>query len=94
MALYDENPDAFEYNNVNALEKGKTLAVPSVERLAQESAIGAAKRFDAHMKAPKKNFPRIPRPVTEQVDQKSESKQVLKQNTSGVISSLFDNSRN
>ena len=23
MALYDENPDAFEYNNVNALEKVK-----------------------------------------------------------------------
>ena len=57
MALYDENPDAFEYNNVNALEKGRTLAVPSVERLAQESAIGAAKRFDAHMKAPKKTSP-------------------------------------
>ena len=91
MALYDENPDAFEYNNVNALEKDKTLVVPSIERLAQESAIDAAKRFDAHMKAPKKNFPRIPRPVTEQVDQKSESKQVLKQNTSGVISSSFDN---
>ena len=90
MALYDGNPDAFEYNNVNALEKDKTLAVPSIERLAQESAIDAAKRFDAHMKAPKKNFPRIPRPVTEQVDQKSESKQVLKQNTSGVISSLSD----
>lgn len=56
MAIYDENPDAFEYNNVNALEKGKTLDVPSVERMGQESAITAKQRFDAHMKAPKKDF--------------------------------------
>ena len=74
MALYDENPDTFEYNNVNALEKGKTLVVPSVERLAQESAIDAAKRFDAHMKAPTKNFPRTPRPATELVNKKSKPK--------------------
>ena len=90
MALYDENPDAFEYNNVNALEKGKTLAVPSVERLAQESAIGAAKRFDAHMKAPKKNFPRTPRPASEPVDQKAEPRLKVMQNTPDQAPSVSD----
>jgi FimV-like protein len=61
MALYDENPSAFEYNNVNALEKGKILNVPSVARMGQESALAAKQRFDAHMKAPKKDFPRTTR---------------------------------
>ena len=61
MALYDENPSAFEYNNVNALEKGKTLNVPTVARMGQESALAAKQRFDAHMKAPKKDFPRTTR---------------------------------
>ena len=37
MALYDENPDAFEYNNVNALEEGKTLTVPDMIRMGRES---------------------------------------------------------
>ncbi len=58
MALYDENPGAFEYNNANALEKGHTSPVPSVERMGQESAVAAKRRFDAHMEAPKKDFPR------------------------------------
>ena len=58
MALYDENPGAFEYNNVNALEKGKTLVIPSQARMEQESALNAKQRFDAHMKAPKQDFPR------------------------------------
>ena len=86
MALYDENPDAFEYNNVNALEKGKTLAVPSVERLAQESAIGAAKRFDAHMKAPKKSFPLTPRPASEPVDKKVERRLIETQDQAASVS--------
>ena len=90
MALYDENPDAFEYNNVNALEKGKTLAVPSVERLAQESAIDATKRFDAHMKAPKKNFPRTPRPASEPVDEKAEPRLIVMQNTPDQAPSVSD----
>ena len=61
MALYDENPDAFEYNNVNALEEGKTLTVPNMVRLGQESRITAKQRFDEHMRAPKKDFPRTTR---------------------------------
>ncbi len=61
MALYDENPDAFEYNNVNALEKGKTLTVPNMVRLGQESRITAKQRFDEHMRAPKKDFSRTTR---------------------------------
>ncbi len=58
MALYDENPDAFEYNNVNALEEGKTLTVPDMVRMGQESPITAKQRFDEHMRAPKEDFPR------------------------------------
>ena len=58
MALYDENSDAFEYNNVNALEEGKTLTVPDVVRMGRESPAIAKQRFDEHMKAPKKDFPR------------------------------------
>jgi len=88
MALYDENPDTFEYNNVNALEKGKTLFVPSIERLARESAIDAAKRFDAHMKAPKKNFPRTPRTATKLIDQKLKPRLTSKQNTPDLIPSV------
>ena len=61
MALYDENSDAFEYNNVNALEEGKTLTVPDVVRMGQESSAIAKQRFDEHMKAPKKDFPRTTR---------------------------------
>ena len=61
MALYDENSDAFEYNNVNALEEGKTLTVPDVVRMGQESPAIAKQRFDEHMKAPKKDFPRTTR---------------------------------
>ena len=61
MALYDENPDAFEYNNVNALEEGKTLTVPNMVRLGQESPITAKQRFDEHMRAPKEDFPRTTR---------------------------------
>jgi FimV-like protein len=61
MALYDENPDAFEYNNVNALEQGKTLTVPDMVRMGQESSITAKQRFDEHMRAPKKDFPRTTR---------------------------------
>ena len=62
MALYDENPDAFEYNNVNALEEGKTLTVPDMIRMGRESPITAKQRFDEHMKAPKRDFPRTIRP--------------------------------
>ncbi len=58
MALYDENPQAFEYDNINALEKDKILNVPSRERLGRDSALTAKQRFDAHMKDPKNNFPR------------------------------------
>ncbi|MDB2618904.1 hypothetical protein N9Y18_01495 [Litoricolaceae bacterium] len=58
MALYDENPGAFEYNNVNALAKGKTLVIPSQARMEKESVLTAKRRFEAHMKAPKKDFPR------------------------------------
>ncbi len=61
MALYDENPDAFEYNNVNALEEGKTLTVPDMVRIGQESPITAKQRFDEHMRAPKEDFPRTTR---------------------------------
>ena len=61
MALYDANPDAFEYNNVNALEEGKTLTVPEMVRMGQESPITAKRRFDAHMRAPAKDFPRTTR---------------------------------
>ena len=61
MALYDGNSDAFEYNNVNALEEGKTLTVPDVVRMGQESPAIAKQRFDEHMKAPKKDFPRTTR---------------------------------
>ena len=61
MALYDENPDAFEYNNVNALEEGKTLTVPDMVRMGQESPITAKQRFDEHMRAPKEDFPRTTR---------------------------------
>ncbi len=61
MALYDENLDAFEYNNVNALEEGKTLTVPNVVRMGQEPSAIARQRFDEHMKAPKKDFPRATR---------------------------------
>ena len=61
MALYDENSDAFEYNNVNALEEGKTLTVPDVVRMGRESPAIAKQRFDEHMKAPKKDFPRTTR---------------------------------
>ncbi|MBU25593.1 MAG: hypothetical protein CMD99_06135 [Gammaproteobacteria bacterium] len=86
MAVYDENPDAFEYNNVNALEKGKILVVPSVERLAKESASDAAKRFNAHMKAPKKKFPRTPRSVSEPIDQEDGLRLILKQPAPDTIS--------
>ena len=61
MALYDDNPDAFEYNNVNALEEGKTLTVPDMVRMGKESPIAAKQRFDEHMKAPKRAFPRTTR---------------------------------
>ena len=68
MALYDANPDAFEYNNVNALAKGKTLVIPSQARMEKESVLTAKRRFEAHMKAPKKDFPRttpvVPRVLT------------------------------
>ena len=65
MALYDENPGAFEYNNVNALEKGQTLVIPSQARMEQESALNAKQRFDAHMKAPKQDFQRTTPTISE-----------------------------
>lgn len=58
MALYDENPDVFEFSNINALEKGKILLVPSARRIRQDAPLEAKRRFDAHMNAPKAIFPR------------------------------------
>ena len=58
MALYDENPDAFKFNNINALEKGQILVVPSARRMRQDAPVEAKKRFDAHMNAPEAIFPR------------------------------------
>ena len=58
MALYDENPDVFEFNNINALEKGKILLVPSARRISQDAPLEAKRRFDAHMNAPKATFRR------------------------------------
>ena len=60
MALYDENPDVFEFSNINALEKGKILLVPSARRIRQDAPLEAKRRFDAHMNAPKAIFPRKP----------------------------------
>lgn len=56
VSLYETNPDAFEYGNVNALEKGTTLQVPSTERMLQTTAVDAKQVFDAHMREPKRDF--------------------------------------
>ena len=79
MALYDENSDAFEYNNVNALEEGKTLTVPDVVRMGQETPTTAKQRFDEHMKAPKKDFPRTTRiqsPAVVRISERADDKSV------------------
>lgn len=76
MALYDENPDAFEYNNINALAKGKTLRVPNSKRMLRESPVESKKRFDAHMKTPKADFSRKLKgegPLSEQNNQEIKS---------------------
>jgi FimV-like protein len=59
MALYDTNPDAFEFENVNALERGAQLRVPPQPVMEIESPAAAKARFDAHMSAPTANFPRL-----------------------------------
>ena len=59
MALYDTNPDAFEFDNVNALERGAQLRVPSVSVMRLESPVDAKTRFDTHMAAPTGSFPRL-----------------------------------
>ena len=59
MALYDTNPDAFEFDNVNALERGAQLRVPSVSVMRLESPVDAKNRFDTHMAAPTGSFPRL-----------------------------------
>jgi FimV-like protein len=56
LSLYETNPAAFEYGNVNALEKGKILQVPSLERMLLTSAMDAKRVFDAHMREPKRDF--------------------------------------
>lgn len=56
LSLYETNPEAFEYGNVNALEKGKVLQVPVLERMVQTSAVDAKRLFDAHMREPKRDF--------------------------------------
>lgn len=56
LSLYETNPGAFEYGNVNALEKGKILQVPVLERMVQTSAVDAKRLFDAHMREPKRDF--------------------------------------
>lgn len=59
MALYDTNPEAFEFDNINALERGAQLRVPPVSVMGLESARDAKTRFDVHMAAPTTNFPRL-----------------------------------
>jgi len=81
MALYDTNPDAFEFDNVNALERGAQLRVPSVSVMRLESPVDAKNRFDTHMAAPTGSFPRLasrvngsepaPAPVTELANESS-----------------------
>jgi len=56
MALYAENPDAFEYGNVNALEKDRMLTIPSAVRMAAIEPRGAERDFKAHMAEPKRDF--------------------------------------
>ena len=63
MALYDTNAQAFEFDNVNALERGSTLRVPTLEVMALETATESKARFDQHMQSPKANFPRSSRRV-------------------------------
>ena len=58
MSLFDYNPSAFEYSNINALETGSILKIPSVDMVYEISADEALKRFDEHMKYPKRNFSR------------------------------------
>ena len=53
MALYADNPEAFEYGNVNALEKDRLLTVPSIARMAAMNPEEASRVFKAHMAAPK-----------------------------------------
>lgn len=59
MALYDTNAEAFEFDNINALERGAQLRVPPVSVMGLESARDAKTRFDVHMAAPTTNFPRL-----------------------------------
>ena len=59
MALYDTNPQAFEFDNINALERGAQLRVPPLSVMGLESAEDAKTRFDVHMAAPTTNFPRL-----------------------------------
>lgn len=63
MALYDSNPGAFEFGNVNALEKGKVLVVPENAVITAQTALEAKRRFDAHMKNPGKDFFEIGTPL-------------------------------
>ena len=58
MALYADNPEAFEYGNVNALEKDRLLTVPSIARMAAMNPEEASRVFKAHMAAPKRDFRR------------------------------------
>ena len=56
LALFDTNPDAFEYGNINALEKGTKLVVPSLAQMQVLDPVEAKVQFDAHMREPKRNF--------------------------------------
>lgn len=56
MALFAANPDAFEYGNVNALEKDRVLTVPSRETMIAIDPALASLEFKAHMAQPKRDF--------------------------------------
>ena len=70
LALYQQNPEAFEFGNVNALEKGRVLEVPTLAQMLAMPASEAKQVFDAHMREPKRDF-RLPQPVVEAVTPQS-----------------------
>jgi len=45
LALFENNPEAFYMNNINALKKGAILKVPSVEEIAQRTASQANNEY-------------------------------------------------
>jgi pilus assembly protein FimV len=61
MALYDQNPQAFYQQNVNALSAGKTLKIPDKGIVEQRARQDALAEFSRHNEAWNTNRSGIPR---------------------------------